>query len=286
MSKFTDALSAFLDGEPYDAIRISVCDKDGKIETLERTELAYCQNTYSVAKFFTMTAIGLLYDKGLVKPEDKICDILKDEITYDIPDKSWYSVTVEHALTHSAGLPGGFLDIDVHNSTEFTTDFLRYMLMTQLEYEPGTESRYSDGAFYLLARVAEKLSGMPMDDFLWKELFVKLGFREAAWSHCPMGHAMGATGFYANSADMVKLGYVYLNGGMYRGRRILSEEWINLATEKEYGCGWDNGRECYSKGGMNGQTITMVPSTKTAFMIQSYGADCGRISRFILDYKE
>ena len=286
MNRFTDELSAFLDGEPYDVIRISACTVGGEVETLERTKLAYCQNTYSVAKFFTMTAIGLLYDKGLVKPEDRLYDILKDEFPENIPDKRWYSVTVHQLLTHSAGLPGGFLDIDVHKSSEFTDDFLNYSLMHELDYDPGTDSRYSDGVFYLLSVIAEKLSGKVLDDFLWQELFLKLDFQEAAWSHCPKGHAMGGTGFYANSADIVKLGVVYLDGGMYRGERILSEEWVNLAVNNEYGLGWGSERECYSKGGMNGQTITMIPSQKRAFVVQSFGGDCGRITRWILDYKE
>ncbi len=283
MSEFLSELSAFLDSEPYDVIRISECTVDGEIHTLERQELAYCQNTYSVAKFFTMTAIGLLYDKGLVMPEDKVCDILKDELPEDIPDKRWYDVTVHHALTHSAGLPGGFLDIDVHKSSEFTEDFLKYMLTYPLDYNPGEDRAYSDGAYYLLSRVAASLAGMPMDDFLWRELLLKLDFQEAAWSHCPKGHAMGATGLYINSADGVKLGLVYLDGGRYRGQRILSEEWVNLAIEKGYGLGWDEDGKCFSKGGMNGQTITMIPSQKRAFMVQSFGADNGRITRWILE---
>lgn len=285
MSRFTDELSAFLDNESYDVIRISCGDADGKIETIERTKLAFCQNTYSVAKFYTMTAIGILYDKGLVSPQDRVCDILKDEITYDIPDKRWYSVTVEHALTHSAGLPGGFLDIDVNKSSDFTDDYLKYTLTCTLDYDPGTDRRYSDGAYYLLSRVADKLAGESMDNFLWHEMFLKLDFQEMAWSRCPKGHPMGATGLYINSSDMVKGGIVFLNGGMYSGKRILSEEWVKLAVEKEYGLGWDEGGACYSKGGMNGQTITVVPSKKLAFAVQSYGADCGRITRWILNYK-
>lgn len=281
-----DELSLFLDSEPYDIIRISICKADGEIETLQRQELAFCQNTYSVAKFYTMVAVGILYDKGLLTPDEKICDILKDYIPKGISDKRWFDVTVHHLLTHTSGIPGGFLDIDVHKSSEFTDDFLSYSFNTPLDYDPGAERRYSDGAYYLLSRAVAEKAGVPMDDFLWKELFLKLDFQEVAWSHCPKGHAMGATGLYINSADMVKMGKVYLNGGMYGDKRILSEEWVNLSVEKEYGLRWSDDKTCYSKGGMNGQTLTVIPSKNIAFAIQSYGGDCGAVSQWIFDYKE
>ncbi len=284
MSKMTDELSLFLDSEPYDIIRISVCNKSGGIETLERQELAFCQNTYSVAKFYTMVAIGILYDKGLLTPDEKICDILKAYLPAEIPDKRWLDITIHHALTHTAGLPGGFLDIDVHKSTEFTDDFLSYSFNTPLDYTPGTERQYSDGAYYLLSRVVSEKAGVPLDDFLWKELFLKLDFQEVAWSRCPKGYPMGATGLYINSADMVKMGAVYLNGGMYGDKRILSEEWVNLSVEKEYGLRWSEDKICYSKGGMNGQTLTVVPSKNIAIAIQSYGGDCGRVTEWMLNY--
>ncbi len=285
MSKFLDDLSAFLKEQPFPVTRISEY-KDGKIETAEYEKANPCQNTYSVAKAFTMTAIGLLYDKGLIKPEDKVCDILKDELPESGMDERWYKSTVDMALTHKLGLPGGFLDIDCNKSSLFTDDYLRYMLTYPLESDPGMVYKYTDGAFYLLSRIAEKISGMPLDDFMWKEFFLKLDFQEMAWSHCPKGHAMGATGLYIHSSDMVKLGAVYLNNGIYNGERILSEEWCGIAVDRTYTLEWDSTHTLYFKGGMCGQKIMVVPSQGRAVAMQSFGGNSGAVADFIVNYKD
>ena len=96
----------FLDEQPFDIIRATEIH-DGKRETLERIRANYCQNTYSVAKFFTMTAIGRLVDDGKLSVKDKITDIFADELPKNI-DERWDITTVSTCLTHKIGLPGGF----------------------------------------------------------------------------------------------------------------------------------------------------------------------------------
>ena len=284
MSRFLDELMQFINEKQYNVIRVSQVCGDGEIETAERREDCICRNTYSVSKTFTMTAIGLLVDRGLLRVDEKVCDILKDELPESGMDERWHISTVETALKHRLGLPGGFLDIDVTRSQEFTRDFLRYMLTYPLQYEPETGERYSDGAYYLLSRIAEKRAGMPIDDFLWKELLWDMDYRELAWSRCPMGHPMGATGLYINSADMVKLGQLYLSGGMYHGKRLLSEEWTKQAMEKGYAIDCDRQRKVFHKGGMYGQLLLMVPEQNRAIAVQSFGADGGEICKWVGEY--
>ncbi len=282
MSCFLEACRAFIGDEPV--IRVSEVWRDGEIETMELMRINACQNVYSVAKTFTMTALGLLYDRGLLRLDEKICAVLADELPPSGMDPRWENATVEMALLHRLGLPLGFLDIDVNRSSSFTEDFLRYTLTYPLVYEPDTESRYSDGAYYLLARVAEKKAGMPLDNFLWRTLLTQLDFQEMAWSHCPMGHVIGATGLYIHSADMVKLGMVYLDGGMYRGRRVLSENWTSLVVSRGYALNWDKRHITYLKSGMYGQELVVVPSQHRVVALQSYKADSRRIVEWISDY--
>ena len=285
MSKFLDECVELLKEQPFAITRISEY-KDGKIETAECTPDNPCQNVYSVAKTFTMTAIGLLYDKKLLTLDEKICDIFADELPESGMDERWKLSTVEMALTHALGLPGGFLDIDCNPSSMFGEDFLNYMFTYPLEYTPGTDHKYSDGAFYLLARIVEKKTGVEVDDFLWKEMFYKLGFQEMAWSHCPKGHAMGATGLYLHTSDMVKLGAVYLNGGTYNGERFLSEEWCRMAVEKGFALSWDETHTMYSKGGMRGQKLFVIPGQNRAVAVTSFGGNMDVIENFIKAFKD
>ncbi len=284
MSRFLDDIKKFVDSQPFDIIRISEY-RGGKIETLEYKEENPCQNVYSVAKTFTMTAIGMLWDRGLVSLDSRIADLFKEEFPAEA-DSRWQTATVRHALTHSLGLPGGFLDIDTHHLSEFGKDFLDYTFRYPLEYTPGESSAYSDGAYYILARIVEKISGMTLDNFMWENLLTKFGCREMAWSHCPMGHVIGATGLYIGSEDMAKLGAVYLNKGMYEGERILSEKWVETAVSEEFALDWDETRTVYSKGGMCGQRLIIDPVSRRVAALESFGADSNKILEFTRDYKD
>ena len=283
MSRFLDECLKFLETQPFEIIRISEIRSGRAPETEECTPANPCQNTYSVAKLFTMAAIGILYDKGLVRLDEKICDIFRDELPAGT-DERWEISTVATALSHKLGLPGGFLDIDTHKSSEFTDDFLSYLFTYPLEYTPETDCKYSDGAFYLLARIAEKRCGMSLDDFLWKEALLKLDFQEMAWSHCPRGHVIGATGLYIHSADMAKMGAVFLNGGTYNGQRILSKEWVDIAVNNEYGLDWDDEHRIYYKGGMFGQKLIMAPEQNRVVALQAFGANSDVVAKFVKDY--
>ncbi len=286
MSKFLKDCVDFISTQPFDIIRISEIHNGGEAETVDCCDANPCQNVYSVAKTFTMTAIGLLVDKGLLALDEKICDILADDLPETGMDERWKMCTVETALLHRLGLPGGFLDIDTTKSSQFTQDYLKYMLTYPLAYTPDTESRYSDGAYYLLSCIVEKKSGLSTDNFLWRELLGKLDFQEFAWSHCPKGHAMGATGLYINSADMAKLGLVYLSGGLYNGERVISESWVKKAVEKGYAFDKDETGKIYYKGGMYGQKLIVAPQQNRVVALQAYGADSNIVANWVKEYKD
>ena len=285
MSKFLEDCAALLKTQPFELIRISQIHNDGEIETLEFQKTNRCQNIYSGAKAFAMTAVGLLYDEGRLKPEDKICDILADFIPEGM-DERWRLATVDMALRHRLGLPGGFLDIDCAPVSQFGEDFLKYMLTYPLAYTPGEEERYADGSTYMLSRLVTAVSGEKLDDFLWKRLLWPMGFQEMAWSHCPMGYPIGATGMYIHSEDMVKLPYLYLKGGVYRGQRLLSEEWVKLVLEREYTYEWDRTGRWFFKGGMYGQKQIGLPYQNRAVAFQAYGANSDAVAQWIAEYKD
>ena len=273
MSALLEALAARIREQGYPVYAVSVMESGSEPETAQITAANPCQDCYSVAKLFVVTAIGILYDHGMLSPDERVTDVLAAEIsdkTRAAMDPDWGRVTLDMALTHRLALPGGFLDIDCIDANTFGSDYLAYMLTHPLTGRHGGERCYTDGAFYLLARCAEARAGMRLDAFLWRELFAPLGYREAAWSCCPMGHAMGATGLYIRTEDMAKLGEIYRTGGSYRGRRILSEEWVRIVRERVYelspkACG------AVGKGGMRGQMLAIFPDRVIAWHA------CGRV---------
>ena len=284
MSDFLNRFAAFIQEQDYNVLRVAEIYDGGAAESLDIALCNPCQNTYSVAKAFVVTAVGLLADEGRLRVDDKITDILADYLPEGI-DPRWHTATVDDVLLHKCGLPGGFLDIDVCDIQGFGRDFLRYLFTYPLLDAPGTERRYTDGAYYLLSRVVEQAAGQPLDTFLWDRLLYEIGFQEVSWAHCPMGHPMGATGMYIRTADMAKLGELYRTGGCYGGRRYLSEDWVRLALSRPYELSPNDGGRSFSKGGMCGQNLLVIPEQKRVVAWHAYEkTDNGVLTNWIYDH--
>lgn len=227
-----------------------------------------CCNCYSVAKAFTVTAIGMLYDQGLITPQSRMADILAPYLPEHM-DERWRRVTVHDLMLHKVGFNGGKLDIDVEDASLFPEDYLGELLSSPLPIEPGTTEQYTDAAFYILSRIVAQVSKKDLVDFLRPALMNTMKFKELAWSTCPLGYSMGATGLYIRTEDMVKLGILYLNDGMWQGTRIISKEWVDMVLSNGYefksiGDGW------YGKGGMCGQLLLFNPAKEIAVACHSY----------------
>ena len=80
MSRFLEKMAGFLDTQPFDVIRISEIYDGGEPETLERIPGNRCQDVYSSAKAFTMTAIGILVGRGLMSVSDNVTDLLRGNL--------------------------------------------------------------------------------------------------------------------------------------------------------------------------------------------------------------
>ncbi len=216
-------------------------------------------DAYSVAKLFTVTAVGMCVDRGLLRTTDRFLDIMELSLSSEW-DEKWKNVTVDMLLRHCWGISkGGLLDIDVDNASEYPTDdYLSIVMAQPLSGKQGVDFCYTDAAFYLLSLVVEKVSGTTLAELLRPALMCVMRFGEYAWSCCPKGHTLGATGLFVRCEDMVKLGVLYLNGGVWKGTRVLSEEWCATVLREGYELsamehGW------YGKGGMYGQLLAINP---------------------------
>lgn len=124
---------------------------------------------------------------------------------------------------------------------------------------------------------------MMMDQFLMKRLTAPLHFSEVAWSLCPHGHPIAGTGLYVQAKDMVKLAWLYQNGGVYEGRRILSEEWVNQVIDRQYELApLREGSQWIGKAGMNGQMICFSAQKRIAVAWHSYEPNQG--DKLFIDY--
>ena len=260
MERFLDAFENHIRERNINIYRVSVVHGTEAPVTREFVPCNPCQNSYSCAKMFTLTALGMLWDEGRLNLEEKLVDILAPLLPEKVAP-GWEEITVDMAIRHHMGLPGGYLDIDCKDAKEFGEDFLANVF----SYPIGKPDRYiyTDAAYYVLARVVSCRAGMNITDYLWKKLFYPLSFREAAWSSCPGGFAMGATGLYIRTEDMVKLGALYLNDGLWENARLISHDWISTVHTRGY-LQKVGEHGAYGHGGMRGQMILVIPEANTA----------------------
>ena len=259
---------------------------------VERTETVTpandCNDIYSISKNFTATAIGILIDRGQLSLTDTVWDLFHADYPAECTGK-WKDVTVEHVLTQTIGIDHGFLDIDAEDVRSYPSDdWLAFALSSPLVYRPGEKMVYSDSNYYLASRIAAKAAGERVQDFLQRELFTPLRFQGHAWACCPHGHAMGATGLFLRVPDMAKLGQLYLQDGVWEGKRILSTRWVREATVprfvEQYGYSfWMNGEGRYSCGGAYNQIVLVLPRKNTVVAWQAYDPEgrCGMLSEAV-----
>ena len=84
----------------------------------------------------------------------------------------------------------------------------------------------------MLAAIVEKATGMPIDQFASKFLFTPLGINDFTWVKRRDGIPITASGLRLRSRDFLKFGIMYLNGGQWNGKQIISSSSIEQVTKK------------------------------------------------------
>jgi CubicO group peptidase (beta-lactamase class C family) len=121
----------------------------------------------SVTKTFTAAGIQLLVDQGKLKIEDGL-EAHLPEFPYAKKIKIW------HLLAHQSGLSNP--DYEAIAAREVSPAGLVDLVgAAPLLFEPGSETRYSNAGYIVLARVIEKVGGKPFGEFLSERIFAKLG---------------------------------------------------------------------------------------------------------------
>ena len=129
----------------------------------------------SMAKQFTAAALLILESEEKLDFKKNVNDYLSDFPTYKYP------ITVEHLIHHISGIRETnslqlFKGIDRKFEEVFTTEDLYELIVSQegLNFQPGSEYRYSSGGYAVLAKIVEEISGMSFRSFLQKRIFTPL----------------------------------------------------------------------------------------------------------------
>ena len=139
----------------------------------------------SVSKQFTASAVMLIVRQGLLGLDDKLVRYFPELTAYE-------GVTVRQMLNHTSGIPDYFEDddwfVDIlqkEGRIPGNGEIPRFLCETKLKpsFAPGEKLEYSNTAYDLLALLVERLSGMPYEDFLQKNIFEPAGMTSTRACH-------------------------------------------------------------------------------------------------------
>ena len=237
---------------------------------------------YSHTKSFVSTLAGMAIDEGKLTLETTLCSLFPE---YDaiLTDPMVKTITLRHLLTMSSGFGSAFLMGANRRPGEGMPDYVGYMLAKKLVYAPGEKFVYSNADTHLAGCMVQKAVGETLLRYAYRKLFAPLGIGYPGWETAPDGTAFGGSGLYLRNEEMMRLGILYLQDGVWEGKRLLSHEWVKQAGTQQISTGiadkWSSGysfqfwmiphkENAFRADGAYGQYSLIFPSENAVVGIQ------------------
>ena len=249
----------------------------------------------SVTKSITSTCIGIALDEGFIESVNQsIFDYLPEHQHLNTEGKD--KITIEHLLTMTSGLEWDEWGASLTSGDNDITglwfycgeDPINCILERPLVDEPGTSFTYSGGNMIVLGEIIKNATKMNLDEFSRQYLFEPLEIDSFNWDQFQNGVIDGAGGLRIIPRDMAKIGVTFLNKGVWNGKQIISEQWVEKSAtsfpgnhginipgvdfgRNGYSYSWwikpfsNSGKEIhmYYAGGWGGQYIMVIPEQNT-----------------------
>jgi CubicO group peptidase (beta-lactamase class C family) len=240
--------------------------------------------TYSVAKSYLSTLLGLAIDRGLIRSIDDPVGSYVHDGGYDSPHNA--RITWRHHATQTSEWEGELFGKDSRflDKAEFGAGAMKPRDI----HEPGTYFEYNDVRVNRLSLSLLRVWKRPLPQVLKAEIMDPIGASDS-WSYrgyanstvdldgTPVESVSGGTrwggGLWMSTLDHARFGLLVLRKGDWGGRRILSEAWLREATSQQgvlkgYGYLWwlnTNGRwpgapaSAFAASGAGNNTVWIDP---------------------------
>ena len=229
--------------------------------------------------------------------------------------KPGHPIKVRELLTHTSGLPFKSPMEEPTLDLLPLRDAVRIYALRPLQFEPGTKYDYSNAGINTAGRIIEVVSGFSYETFMEQRLFKPLGMKDTTFwpssaqarrlakSYQPNADQSGleettitqlrypltdrkrqpvpAGGLFSTAQDVGRFCQMILNGGVFNGKRYLSEAAITQMTSKQtgdmlkegYGFGWSIHGTSFGHGGAYSTSMNVDPQRGliTVFMVQHAG---------------
>jgi len=250
----------------------------------------------SVTKSVTSILLGIALDQGALAGAGEPVLRFFPELRPRHADPRWQRLTLAHLLTMRSGTD--FADAGAGASlarmNRLRRGWIPFVLGARMTAEPGRRFRYESGGAILLGEVIRRRTGLSLDAFARRYLFAPLGIDHHAWHRAEDGVAHSAGGLDLRPRDLARLGLLYLRGGRWRDRRVVSRRWIERSVARQvpaagslaghpagYGYLWwilpypgpARPADFYAAAGHMGQYLFVVPQERLVMVVTAGARD-------------
>jgi CubicO group peptidase (beta-lactamase class C family) len=244
----------------------------------------------SVTKSVMTILIGIAADQGKIQLDQPLVSFFPNR-TIDNLDALKKQVTVRHLAGMVNGFKSGCMagDEATLDAMRASPDWVQAALDRKMFEEPGARFCYDSPGMHLLSAILQESTGMTALEFAQQNLFKPLGIQEVIWESDPQGYTHGWGDLHLKPRDAAKLGYLWLNMGVWDGEQIVSASWVedavkphNPAGNDDYGYGWWVSEDSYYAFGRGGQNIKVVPGLNAVVVTTGSGFEYDQITPYLV----
>lgn len=179
----------------------------------------------SCSKWLTAALVMIFVDEGKLSLDDKITNWLP---VFEKYGKGY--ITIRHCLSHMTGIqsePITILKLFQRKKYNSLEEEVNAFAAKEIQANTGTEFRYSNIGLNIAARVLEVISKKKFDYLIRQKLLLPLEMRKSTFSTDDGSAPNPSGGAKSTPDDYMRFLVMLMNKGVYRGKKILSEESVN-----------------------------------------------------------
>ncbi len=247
-------------------------------------------NLASVTKSVMTTLIGIAVDQGKIQLDQPMWSFFPDRTIANL-DANKKKITVRHLAGMVNGFESGCMAKDeaTLDAMRSAPDWIQAALDRKMAQEPGSGFCYDSPGMHLLSAILQESTGMSALDFARKYFFEPLGIQDVVWESDPQGYTHGWGDLHLKPTDLARLGYLWLNHGVWNGRQIVSRGWVidsvkaqTKTGEDSYGYGWWVSPQDFYAKGRGGQYMHVISSLNAVVVMTGAGLEYDQVVPYLL----
>jgi len=197
--------------------------------------VAQLSGRQSMTKSVTSALVGIALDQGHLSSVNQKMMEFFPEFSDQITDPRKEQITIRDMLQMRAGYPDEERESPFLDLLYFVPSWriwLPHLADFPLSSDPGAEFRYSNLTSHLLGVIVSRACDSSLRSFAQEHLFSPIDSAVGDWTSDADGYNFGCIEIHVTARDMAKFGLLYLNGGEYAGKQIISSGWVSDSLQR------------------------------------------------------